>query len=920
MRNKGYKKILALSLIGVMCLTACSPKVDTRSSKGSSQTSEASSEKDKGSKGNKEGASNTSFVSNGESANLGELKTKYEDKSLNNNGKVFSPMYNVGLDSSFTFHFKSKVDPYHAVTVHTSETCNLDSRMYIENNAYLTSDGGVDIVVNGTGTDREARLTSPVLESEDRIDNDVKNIWGNAQQYYISINYDLDSEIPVKLDKPIIIPFTLKKDVIAPMLNYEISQYGDYILKWEDTGADTYRIYQANNLFIQDDKDYVGKERCYYSLDYDFYIELPGDTTEFEIRTDGKYGSYNFGGDLTNNYYAVTAVKDGKESSFSNEVAPFEVLNLLPYDLSEDGSLKRFSSYEPYEVLPYTADVLMADQKTVKSYPVNYTLIDDQYAERLKKVTYKYEVIGTRLTGEADMIVGEDGVYEQEIKSPILLDYSMNSTIINPKSINNANTTIINGIDASDIDLTKTKEYDPHTEVLMSEEGIYDKLDIEISRMLTGGVHDETLIKLWEKPVVNYDDPRNTVEYIKEKYGDVFSDSVNNLDQYAVTADNVIETKMEDDERRIEEGNKISLSLDNGLIYEADFLEEEYLAINLINQEEMIRIDVLPTLMNTETLYDVVNKVKYQNPYFMGLENYAIMYGDDGGVYMVPEYTFPKEEAKRMQQEIKVESERVINEIISPNMTDREKVNAIWEYLENNTTYDHEALANAATHDYRYADKQYDVTFTTYGILCKKLGVCMSYAYVTDLLCKMCDINSLVLTGFATSGVGHAWNAIELDGNWYWFDATNTYDATLIQRFIYLTSSDFALNEVGYVLKDEFELDNRLSIPLSNSNTEDWYYSNGLVANNDEEFLKCIKPAYEKAVANGDISFAIRVNYKMNINDLEFASQCLDVLETCGVTGEQMSNVMGPIYTKPYAVIVINKDAFRKKLSESYQQ
>lgn len=907
------KRILALGLVSVMCLTACSPKVDMRSAKGRNKSCEAS-DIEKVTKRDKDVSDGSVQYGNGEDLELEELKTKYDSLS---NSKVYSPMYNVDLDSSFTFHFKSKVDPYQAVTVHTSDKCNLDSRMYIENTAYLTSDGGVDVVVNGTGDLDDEALRNPILECEDRLDYGIKNIWGNAQQYYISINYDLDSETPVKLDEPLIIPFTLKKDVVSPILSYKISKDGDFVLSWEDVEADSYRIYKAHTLFI--DENYIAKDRAYYSLRYEFDREVSGNTLECILNDIENEYKPNYG-QFVNYFYCITAVKDGKESSFSNEVTPSKMLSMIPYEIYENDVLLTSTYSDPLKELPYTVNVLMADKETIKSYPVNYTLSYDEYADSLNKVTYDYEVVGTRLKWHIDLQVNGKDQYEKEIKSPILLDYTMSSNNINPISVNNEDATVINGIDAGEIDLTKIKKYNPHTRVKMLTNALLDKVEVECSRELTGGVHSEECIELWENPVVDYGDKVNTVDYIEKTYGkDVFIDSENTLDKYAVTADNIIQAKMKDDEKRIEEGNKIKLQVPDGIVYEADFLEEEYLAVNLINQAEKIRIDILPTLMDSSKLFDVITKVKYQNPYIMGIKNYSIEY-EDGGVYLVPVYKFNKEEAKKMQQEIMVESERIIDEIITPDMTDNEKIDAIWTYLEDNTKYDHEALKNCEKYHYRNVDHEFETAYNTYGILCKKVGVCMSYAYTTDLLCKLCGVDAMVLTGYGSSGVGHAWNAINLDGNWYWFDATNTYDATLVQRFIYLTSSDFALNDIGYTLDNYYELDSRLSIPLNSSNSEDWYYTKGLVANNDEEFISCIKKGYDEATKNGDMSFAVRVNYDINVLDVNLVGKCLDELEACGMKNEQLRNVRGPLYSKPYAMIMIDEEGIMNKIKETYQQ
>ena len=56
------------------------------------------------------------------------------------------------------------------------------------------------------------------------------------------------------------------------------------------------------------------------------------------------------------------------------------------------------------------------------------------------------------------------------------------------------------------------------------------------------------------------------------------------------------------------------------------------------------------------------------------------------------------------------------------------------------------------------------------GILLEESGVCESYAKSFQLLLNYCGINNVIVSGYA--GEAHAWNMVELDGEWYLCDLT----------------------------------------------------------------------------------------------------------------------------------------------------
>ena len=57
------------------------------------------------------------------------------------------------------------------------------------------------------------------------------------------------------------------------------------------------------------------------------------------------------------------------------------------------------------------------------------------------------------------------------------------------------------------------------------------------------------------------------------------------------------------------------------------------------------------------------------------------------------------------------------------------------------------------------------------GVFDTGLGVCESYAKSFQLLLNFCDIDNVIVSGYA--GEAHAWNMVKLDdGKWYWYDLT----------------------------------------------------------------------------------------------------------------------------------------------------
>ena len=128
--------------------------------------------------------------------------------------------------------------------------------------------------------------------------------------------------------------------------------------------------------------------------------------------------------------------------------------------------------------------------------------------------------------------------------------------------------------------------------------------------------------------------------------------------------------------------------------------------------------------------------------------------------------TFPREGTKA---ELFYErAKMILREIITEDMSDYDKVLAIFDYLIDSVTYDYSAAdAPAARDSYK------NVCYYLEGVFERGLAVCDGKAKAFVLFCAIEGIECLRDTGASkTGGVGHAWNYVNLDGYWYLVDTT----------------------------------------------------------------------------------------------------------------------------------------------------
>ena len=119
-------------------------------------------------------------------------------------------------------------------------------------------------------------------------------------------------------------------------------------------------------------------------------------------------------------------------------------------------------------------------------------------------------------------------------------------------------------------------------------------------------------------------------------------------------------------------------------------------------------------------------------------------------------------------------------------MSDYEIAKALHDYLALNCEYDKRYYSGSMPY----------VSYTAYGALVNRTSVCAGYALAYERLMDQVGIPCEYVTGMTTNGY-HAWNIIQIDGEWYHVDVTwddPTPDREGYVRYKYFLKSDKAMS------------------------------------------------------------------------------------------------------------------------------
>jgi len=295
----------------------------------------------------------------------------------------------------------------------------------------------------------------------------------------------------------------------------------------------------------------------------------------------------------------------------------------------------------------------------------------------------------------------------------------------------------------------------------------------------------------------------------------------------------------------------------------------EYLARNMLACNEYIDLTQFPESADLEFLMDAFFEAMYQNPLIMHVEGAGYIPGTN---IIAVQYSQSRKAIINKQKEIRAVIPGVIAEIITPGMSVSEKSYAINQYLTDTAEYDYAALENAEKNDFQYVDAIFDDSFTAYGILIGKVGVCAGYAAAYKLLADEAGLEAIVVTGFLDGMLPHAWNRVNISGQWYTVDVTNN-DGEFIDNVI-MHLPDKAIRNV--LVEDSlYVMDAYLSRYKASGDNSEYYRYSGRYYEKSEIASQLARLVRQNGVAT------LRTDYNLSDDEFyEIASKVAEELKT----------------------------------------
>lgn len=248
----------------------------------------------------------------------------------------------------------------------------------------------------------------------------------------------------------------------------------------------------------------------------------------------------------------------------------------------------------------------------------------------------------------------------------------------------------------------------------------------------------------------------------------------------------------------------------NDTIYAHEKLGQ-YLAKQMLNGQTVIDLSNYSESLSTDKLMDNFQEAMYQNPLILGVR--SIQLSKTGDKLLISYDEDNQKDYFKKQETIRQEVKKVNQKIIKKEMTELEKEYAINQYLIDSAKYDDKALENAEKNQFKQVDKAFSDSFTPYGVLINKNGVCSSYAGAFKLLADEAELESIVVTGTLEGNVPHAWNKVKIEKEWHIVDSTNNDNDVLKNSLLNIpgSASKTVLQENDEYLLNEYLVDFKAS-------------------------------------------------------------------------------------------------------------
>ncbi|MBQ8597700.1 MAG: hypothetical protein IJ409_07930, partial [Lachnospiraceae bacterium] len=590
--------------------------------------------------------------------------------------------------------------------------------------------------------------------------------WGTLGQYYLAAY--VDAQTGEELEKPVVTVIKVQAELSTPQMTFDPTDDGYACFTWKEVeGADGYLLFRI-------DKDEEGL------WDYT-YVYADVTDTEWSSQEEDVESDYSDEVLSLNYRFQQFFFDDDLEAYLTEEAS--ELLEFV--DLDEEYG--QYSS-EYYGMIAYNSEGCSAMSNLISAADLAKMLPTEKASYANEEALY--EISGTLDLPAVMSVTMCDGSTAQKV-----IDYDFDNIekmeedgyfIIQAKICQTPFTEEIHAYDVNwdtfdeDIEAVKVRQ-----EELKNKGG-----NVAPSLTVDEGSEAEPKTEDSDKEETKTEEKEDTE--VKEE------------------TDEKEESKAEEKE---EADDSELVDIEVGVT--ANSAMSEYVAINMLETEEVIDLSAFPESADTEKIVDAFFEAQYQNPLILGIQGGSI---DPENRLLYVEYDFGKAETEERQEAIKARVEEIASEIFTDDMSDLEKETAINEWLCENAYYDDDALENAEKYSFTKVDEDFYDSFTAYGVLVDGVGVCASYSAGFKLLADAAGLESIVVTGYLDGSVPHAWNKVNVDGTWYIVDSTNNDNDTIDNALFNLSDSaagstlvendSFVLNgtESGYAAgEDELE-------------------------------------------------------------------------------------------------------------------
>ncbi|MCM1263357.1 MAG: hypothetical protein NC313_11620 [Butyrivibrio sp.] len=285
-------------------------------------------------------------------------------------------------------------------------------------------------------------------------------------------------------------------------------------------------------------------------------------------------------------------------------------------------------------------------------------------------------------------------------------------------------------------------------------------------------------------------------------------------------------------------------------------LEDAYAYNNLTKEEQTVYVEILHSLLefeedtelstlNSDIVPRIFQCVLNDNPeifYVNGYRYTTYTLGDiPKKLTFTGTYDMDRDEAEVKQEAIN----NYVNQCLAgiPKDADEyETVKYIYEYLIEHTEYD------------LFAEDSQNIC----SVFIDGKSVCQGYAKATQYLLQRAGISATLVLGKVSSGEGHAWNLVKIDGDWYYVDTTwgdasyrtQSGEEAFPKQHVPLINYDY-LCVTTEQIDETHIIDNVVDMPMCTSMEANYYVREGLYFTDvDEDKLsKIFDEGYDKGRA-----------------------------------------------------------------------